>query len=161
MVGKWLRRAVVMGAFPILTGCYTYADTSLDALSPGLQTRLRLDEDGFGRVVNQAASSGVSVQTLDLGTRGVIGRLTTIEPGTMTVELRGAGGAVFDAEIPTQAVQEAAVRSFSPRRTLGAVAGVALLSGLLYTGTVGGDTEGPADIEPENIILRLFSLVIR
>jgi hypothetical protein len=137
----------------LLCGCYTYAETSLSSLSPGLQARVTLDEDGFGRVVNQAAVSGVPVDMLDMGGRGVVGRVMTLGPTNMTVQLRGAGGSVFAADVPTEAVQRVAVRTFSRARTIGAVVGgVALFTGL-YVGTTGGTTSAPPPEEPELMVL--------
>ena len=146
---------------PLLGGCYTYAETSLETLSPGLQTRVVLDDDGFGRVVNQAAMNGVPMENLDLGGRGIVGRLMSMDPTSMTVELRGAGGSVFPADIPMHAVQGVAVRSFSRPRTLLAVGGGAAIGALILSGTVGGTT-GPGQ-PPEEELSRfpLFSIPMR
>jgi hypothetical protein len=144
----------------LLCGCYTYSETSLSALSPGIQARVTLDEDGFGRVVNQAAVSGVPVDMLDMGGRGVTGRVMTLGPSNLTVQLRGAGGAVFDADVPTQAVQEVAVRTFSRNRTIGAVAVGAVLFAGLYAGTTGGTTGPAPPVEPEQMVAPFFARIL-
>lgn len=46
------RLIALLSALLPLLGCHTYAETSLDGLSTGLQARVRLDEEGFGRVLN-------------------------------------------------------------------------------------------------------------
>ena len=154
-------RVFLTAALPLLGACYTYADTSLETLSPGNQTRVQLDEEGFGRVVNQAAVNGVPMENLDLGGRGVSGRLMSLDPSTMMVEMRGAGGAVFAADIPMHAVQGVAVRTFSPKRTVLAVGLGTVLGGLVYSGTVGGTTGPNPDPEPEMMTFPIFSFFLR
>jgi hypothetical protein len=144
-----------------LSGCFTYAETSISELSPGLQARVRLTEDGFGRVVNQAAESGVPVDMLDMSGRGVVGRVMTLSSSNMTVQLRGAGGSVFAADVPMGAVQNVAVRTFSRRRTIGAVAAVAVLFTTIYVGTTGGTTSVLPDPEPEQLVIPISTLVGR
>jgi hypothetical protein len=162
--GPGASRAGLIVLFFITTfsaGCYTYAETSLSALSPGIQARVRLTEDGFGRVVNQAAVSGVPVDMLDMGARGVVGRVRTLGPSSLTVELRGAGGSVFSADVQTQAVEQVAVRKFSRGRTIGAVAiGAALFAGI-YIGTVGGTTSPTSPEEPELSVVPASSFFTR
>jgi hypothetical protein len=153
------RLLVAIAALP-LAGCYTYSQTSLESLSTGVQTRVRLDEDGFGRVVNQAATNGVPVATMDFGGREVAGRLRSVGPGSLWLELRRPGGSVFAAEIPLQSIQDAAVRKFSPRRTVGAVAISAAAASLIYAGTVGGTTTPNPPEPPENLRVPLFSITI-
>jgi hypothetical protein len=150
----------VIGLF-CLSGCYTYAETSLSSLTPGLQARVRLTEDGFGRVVNQAAVSGVPVDMLDLGGRGVVGRVMTLGPSNLTVEMRGAGGSVFTADVPTQVVQEVSVRTFSRGRTIGALVGGAVLFAGLYVGTTGGTTSAPTPPEPEQMNVPVLPFLTR
>ena len=145
----------------LLGGCYTYASAPLSSLSPGLQARVTLTEDAFGRVVNQAAVSGVPVDMLDMVGRGVTGRVRTLGTTNMTVELRGAGGSVFAAEMPTQAVQQVAVRTFSKGRTIGAVAaGVVLFAGL-YAGTTGGTTSAPGPPDPDQMVVPVAAFFTR
>lgn len=145
----------------LLGGCYTYAETSVSSLSPGIQARVRLDEDGFGRLVNQAAENGVPVDMLDVTGRGVVGRVMTLGASNMTVQLRGAGGAVFAADVPMGAVQNVAVRTFSRRRTVVATAVGAILFAAIYTGTTGGTTSDPPTPEPEQLVLPFSALVDR
>ena len=145
----------------LLGGCYTYAETSLSSLTPGLQARVQLTEDGFGRVVNQAAVSGVPVDMLDMGGRGVTGRVMTLGTSNMTVELRGAGGSVFAADVPTQAIQQVAVRTFSRKRTIGAVALGTVLFAALYAGTTGGTTSSPPAPDPDQMVVPVGPLFTR
>ena len=145
----------------LLGGCYTYAETPLSSLSPGLQARVSLTEDGFGRIVNQAAENGVPVDMFDMSGRGVVGRVMTLGPSGMTVQVRGAGGSVFAADVPTQAVQQVAVRTFSSRRTIGAVVGGAVLFAAIYAGTTGGTTSTPPPPEPEQMVVPVSSILGR
>jgi hypothetical protein len=138
---------------PLVSGCYTYAESSLATLSPGLQARVTLTEDGFGRVVNQAASNGVPVDVLDMSRRGVAGRVTAMDPSNLTVEMRAGGGSVFAAAVPTQAVEEVSVRTFSRKRTIGAVGGGVLLFALVLNGTMGGSTSSNPPPEIENSVV--------
>jgi hypothetical protein len=138
---------------PLLGGCYTYAQSSLSSLSPGLQARVTLTEDGFGRVVNQAASNGVPVDMLDMSRRDVVGRVRDLDPTNVTVELRAGGGSVFAAAVPTQAVEEVAVRTFSRKRTIGAVGGGIAIFALVLNGTMGGTTSGGLPPEPEMSVI--------
>jgi hypothetical protein len=145
--------AAPAAAVLLLGGCYTYSETSLASLSPGLQARVTLDEDGFGRLVNQAAVNGVPVDMLDMTGRGVVGRVMTLGPSNMTFQLRGAGGSVFAADVPTQAVQQVAVRTFSRRRTVGALAGGVVLFAAIYAGTTGGTTSAPTPPDPDQMVV--------
>jgi hypothetical protein len=103
--------------------------------------------------VNQAAVEGIPVDMLDIGRRGVVGRVRDLSPSNMTVELRGGGGSVFAADVPVQAVEEVAIRTFSRSRTIMAAAGVAVLFGAVYAGTAGGTTSTPPPEEPEMLVL--------
>jgi hypothetical protein len=156
------RRAFLVASVPLLAACYTYTETSIETLSPGIQTRVRLDEEGFGRVVNQAASNGVPMENLDFGGRELSGRLLSLEPTNMIVQLRGAGGSVFSADIPMQGVQAVAVRTFSSRRTIFAVAASAAAGSLLWAGTVGGGgDEFPDPDDGSRVSIPIFSLPLR
>jgi hypothetical protein len=146
-------RAAFSLALLALTGCYTYAESSLASLSPGLQARVTLTEDGFGRVVNQVASSGVPVDMLDVTRRGFVGRVTAMGPSSLTVELRGGGGSVFAANVPTQSVEQVAVRTFSRKRTILAGAGLAVLFAAVYTGTTGGTTQPGLPNDPDQLVV--------
>jgi hypothetical protein len=152
------RPTLTLLVFLPLAGCYTYATAPFDTLAPGLQTRVRLDEDGFGRVLNQAVMNGVPADRMDLQGRGVIGRVVRIDPDNLTVQLRGTGGAVFSAAIPNQSIREVALRQFSARRTIGAVAVGSLLFAGVYTGWTGGTTSGDPDPEPDQLVVPLFSI---
>lgn len=137
------RMAVLVVLLP-MSGCYSYAEVPLTSLSPGVQARLRFSQDGFGRVVNQAAMNGVPVESFDLTARGVVGRVVVAGGETMTLQLRGAGGAVFDAQVPVVAIEESALRRFNAKRTVLAVAGVAALTAATFaTGVIGGTTSSP------------------
>jgi hypothetical protein len=158
----WFRRALLVVSIPLVAGCYTYTETSLETLSPGVRAQVSLDEEGFGRVVNQAASSGVPMESLDFGGRRVSGRLLSLEPTNMMVELRGAGGSVFSADIPMQAVQGVAVRMFSRRRTILAVAAGVAAGSLVWAGTVGGGGDEIVDPDDgENLRIPIFSIPLR
>lgn len=146
------RWTVALLAVLPMTGCYTYREASLASLSPGAQARLRLDQDGFGRVANQAAMNSFPVESLDLTGRGVVGRVVETEGDVMTMQLRGIGGAVFDAEVPVLAVQEFALRQLSARRTILAVGAVALLSIVTFSADwVGGTTSPPGPPDTDDL----------
>jgi hypothetical protein len=126
-------------------------------LSPGLHARVTLDEDGFGRVVNQVASNGVTVDVLDPTRRGFVGRVTATGPSSMTIELRAGGGSVFAANFAPQSVTRVAVRTFSQKRTIGAVAAGVVLFAAAWRGTVGGTTSPGAPPEPEQLVAPVTS----
>ena len=145
-----LRPSLAVVALLTMSGCYTYALVPTSSLSPGVQARLRLDQDGFGRVVNQAAMNSVPPETIDFTSRGVVGRVLATGSESVTVQLRGVGGAVFDAQVPVVSIEESALRRFSTKRTVLAVAGVtALVAASFATGWIGGTTSpgGPPDTD--------------
>ena len=157
MMGKMSALAVglrVGSLFVLLPlgGCFTYAEAPLEAASPGTQTRLRLDEDGFGRLVNQAAMNGFPVASLDMNRRGLIGRIMDVGPDNLSVRMRGIGGSMFTADIRTSAIEGVAVRSFSKGRTIGAIAAGFVLGGTLGGGVIGGTTSRGGGPEPENFV---------
>jgi hypothetical protein len=124
----------------------------MSSLSPGVQARVRLDQEGFGRVVNQAAMNSFPVQSMDLAGRGVVGRVVETEGDTMTVQLRGVGGALFDAEVPVWTIQELALRQLSPTRTLLAVGGAVALAIVTFTADwVGGTTSPPGPPDTDDL----------
>ncbi len=135
-----------------LAGCYNYSEAVLESVSPGTPVRVRLTEDGFGRVVNQAATNGVPVESMDMNRRGFVGRITDFGPGTMNVEMRGAGGATFTAEVLTGAIEGLAVRSFSKGKTLGIVGGVFALFAIMVQGDFYGTTGPEQPVEPEYLV---------
>jgi len=135
-----------------LSGCFTYTEAPLEAASPGTQTRLRLNEDGFGRLVNQAAMNGFPIASLDMNRRGFIGRVTEVGPDNLSVQMRGIGGSTFTADISTSAIEGIAVRSFSKGRTIGVIAAAFVLGSTLGSGVIGGTTSRPGPPEPENFV---------
>ncbi len=135
-----------------LSGCFTYADAPLEAASPGTQTRLRLNEDGFGRLVNQAAMNGFPVARMDMNRRGLIGRIMDVGPDNLRVQMRGIGGSMFTADIRTSAIEGVAIRSFSKRKTIGAIASAFVLGGMLGSGYIGGTTSREVEPEPEYMV---------
>jgi len=144
-----------------LGGCYTYSVAPLESLAPGLQARVRLDEDGFGQILNQAAMSGVPMEMIDLERRGVIGRVVELQADNLRVELRGIGGTVFAAAVPTFQIQEVALRKFSKPRTLAALAAGAIAFGAILKGTAGGTTSPGEPPGPDNMVFPLLSLPLR
>lgn len=161
VVGSAVRWSALLVASVTMSGCYTYASVPMTSLSPGVQARLRLDQDGFGRVVNQAAMNGVPPETMDLTARGLVGRVVGTGSESVTVQLRGVGGAVFDAQVPVVSIEESALRRFSAKRTVLAVTGVAaLVTASFATGWIGGTTSpgGPPDTEDFAPRLSLFAI---
>jgi hypothetical protein len=145
-----VRWSVLLVASITMSGCYTYALVPASSLSLGVQARLRLDQDGFGRVVNQAAMNSVPPETIDFTSRGVVGRVVATGSESVTVQLRGVGGAVFDAQVPVVSIEESALRRFSTKRSVLAVTGVvALVTASFATGWIGGTTSagGPPDTD--------------
>lgn len=163
MVGRSaVRWSVLLVASVTMSGCYTYASVPMSSLSPGVQARLRLDRDGFGRVVNQAAMNSVPPETMDLTARGLVGRVVATGSESVTVQLRGAGGAVFDAQVPVVSIEDTALRRFSGKRTVLAVTGVAaLVTATFATGWIGGTTSSGGPPDPDDFAPRLsFPLAI-
>lgn len=141
-------------------GCYTYSATTLTSAAPGTQARLRLDDEGFVRVANQAAMNGFPVQLMDSNRKGVVGRIVEVGPSDLIVEIRGIGGSVFTAELPIRAIEEFAVRSFSRKRTLILAAAGVVLSGTLASGTFGGTTSQGGGTERDNSLVSIPLLTI-
>lgn len=156
-VGLALKLGTLVALLPA-AGCYTYAGTTLESASLGTQARLRLDDDGFGRVVNQAAMSGFPVESLDVNRKGVVGRIVAIGSDDLSVEMRGIGGSVFRAEVPTGAIQELAVRSFSRKRTILTIAGGLALAGTLGSGAFGGTTTQGGPVPPDNMLMMFMPI---
>ena len=153
LLGTSVRVAAFMALLP-LAACYTWIDASPDALVPGVQARVRLTEDGFGRVVNQSAANGLPVERMDFLNRGVIGRVIESGPDQLRIELHGAGSSRFAADVPSRAIEGVALRDFSPGRTLaivaaGVLAGLGALEGTFGGG--GGPTEEPGP-EPSDFV---------
>ncbi len=156
---RWTLKLAAFVALLPLGGCYTYAVAPMETATAGTQARLRLDDDGFGRLANQAAMSGFPVQSLDANRKGVTGRIVSVGSNDVSVEMRGLGGSIFRAEVPTSAVREFAVRSFSTKNTILVLAGGVALASTLASGVLGGTTStGSGGGEGENSIVS-FSLV--
>lgn len=141
-----------------LSGCYAYMDSSIETLTPGTAVRVRLDEDSFGRVLNQAASDGYDARRLDARRRGLVGRVTETTGDSLSILLRGAGGSVYTARMPNWAISESAVRQFDLKKTGLVVAGfsaftVAAFGGGWFGGTTSRVTpEGPQMMTTNPII---------
>ena len=156
---RWTLKLAMLFALLPLGGCYTYAAAPVDTAVAGTQARIRLDQDGFGRLANQAAMSGFPVQSLDANRRGVTGRIVSVGSNDVSVEMRGLGGSIFMVEVPTSAVQEFAVRSFSRKNTILVLAGGVALASTLASGVFGGTlSKGAGGGDPEQSVVS-FSLV--
>ncbi len=135
----WL---LIFLTFAPLTGCYAYLDAERESLSPGLNARIRLDEESFGVVVNQAASDGYDAQRLDYRRRGLLGRVTESTSDSLALLLRGAGGSVYTVRVPNWAISETAVRQFDLKKTVLVGAGtVGLFAAAFGGGWIGGTTQ--------------------
>jgi hypothetical protein len=138
---KRYSRLLLLLIFLPLTACMAYVDSSIEALTPGTNARIRLDEDSFGRVVNQAASDGYNTQRLDYRRRGLLGRVTESTSDSLSVLLRGSGSSVYTVRVPNWAISESAVREFDLKRTGIVVGGTALFFGAAFgRGWIGGTT---------------------
>lgn len=153
-------RLALMAALPMLAACFSYVPTPLDGLAPGVQARFQLTPEGFGRMLNQAAMSGVSIDAVDLGRRSVAGRLVRVDEHAFTLQLRGPGAASFAADLPEIAVEEVARRELDTRRTLAVAAAAAVTGFFLFRGQVGGSTAGPDPPQPEQSRHPLISLPV-
>jgi len=135
----WLLLLLV---FAPLTGCYAYVEAETESLSPGVNARIRLDEESFGRVVNQAASDGYDVQRMDYRRRGLLGRVVESTPDSLSILMRGAGTSVYTVRVPNWAISEAAVRGLDLKKSvLVAGAGVVAFYGAFLGGWIGGTTQ--------------------
>jgi hypothetical protein len=148
-----LRLGALAALLP-LAGCFTYIDSTLAETVPGTQARIRLDDDGFGRVVNQAAMNGFPIASLDMNRQGVVGRIMDVGPDNLSVQMRGTGTAMFTAEVQNNAIQSVAVRSFSAKRTIGAIAIGFALGGTLGSGVIGGTVTQQGD-PPEEMFVQI------
>ena len=159
---RWTRAAVVAGLLVPLGACFNYSDVPLESVAPNQTARVTLDQDGFGRVVNEAAVGGFPVQSMNLSNNRVSGRVADIGDDGLTLELRGAGGLLFTTRVARRSIQNVAVREFDRSNTLLTAGGVvAIAFGMLKGRTSGGATGEPAPPDPENMIgLRLFSISV-
>jgi hypothetical protein len=137
-----------------LVGCFTYIDSTLGEATPGTQARIRLDDDSFGRVVNQAAMNGFPITSLDMNRKGIVGRILEVGPDNVSVQMRGTGSSMFTAEVLSNGIQSVAVRSFSPKRTVAVIAIGFVLGATLGSGVVGGTT-GQAGDPPEPFFVEI------
>ncbi len=155
-------RLLSLGALLPLGGCFSYSTVPLATIGPDQQARLTLDQDAFGRVMNQAAVEGFPVQVMNVSNNRISGRVESVSANDLTIQLRGAGASVLTTQVATGAIREAAIREFDRGNTIITVAaGVGALALMIRGGVVGGGTtEGP-EVDPENMIgLRVFSISV-
>lgn len=161
-----LRRCRTIAATSVLLlplgACFSYSTVPLETVTADQQARLVLDQDAFGRVVNQAAIEGFSVQTMNLSGNRVSGRVANTSPDSLTIQLRGAGASLLTTRVAIRSIQEAAIREFDRNNTIITVAaGVGALSLMIQGGVIPAGTQDNPDVDPENMIgLRLFSISI-
>ena len=159
-----LRRCRRLAAIPALLlplgGCFSYATVPLDTVAADQQARFTLDQDGFGRVMNQAAVEGFPVQMMNLSGNRISGRVASVSADNLTIQLRGAGASVLTTQVPAGAIQEAAIREFNRNNTILAVGvGVAAAALMIQGGVIQGGTQGTSDVDPQNMVgLRVFSI---
>ena len=143
-------------------GCFSYSTVPLETVAPDQQARLVLDQEAFGRVMNQAAREGFPVQMMNLSGNRISGRVAGVSSDALTIQLRGAGASVLSTQVATGAIQEVAVRQFDRTNTIITVGGsLAAFSLMIQGGVFPGGTQGTGDVDPENMIgLRLFSISV-
>lgn len=161
-----LRRCRNLAGMSVLVlavgGCFSYSTVPLETIVPDQQARLVLDQDGFGRVMNQAAVEGFPVQMMNLSGNRISGRVAGISAESVTIQLRGAGASMLTTQVATRSIQEAALRQFDRRNTIFTIgAGLAAAALMIQGGVIpAGGTESPDD-NPENMVgLRLFSIPV-
>jgi len=141
--------ALTFAGLLLLPGCYAYQEVPPPSLATGVQARVRLDPEAFGRVLNEAAMNQVPQDFLDRAGRGVVGRVTVVGPTDLQMELRGPGTSLFRVEFPLQSVRSAGERRLDRRRSILAMAGTLLfVTAVFGSGIVGGTTSLPDDAEP-------------
>lgn len=161
-----LRRCRNLAAMPVLLlavgGCFSYSTVPLETIAPDQQARLVLDQEGFGRVMNQAAMQGFPVQMMNVSGNRVSGRVASVSSDTLVIRLRGAGASVFSAPVAANSIQEAAIREFDRTNTILTIGGsVAAFALMIQGGVFPGGTQGTGDVDPENMTgLRLFSISV-
>jgi hypothetical protein len=135
--------------FLLLTpGCYAYHDVPPEALSPGVQARVRLEPEAFGVVMHQAAMNQVPPDFLDRAGRGVVGRVTQVGALDLQMELRGPGTSSFRVEVPLPGVRGAGERRLDRKRTAIAATGTILFASAVFaSGIVGGTTSLPDEFD--------------
>ena len=141
------RKLAAAGALMVPLGaCFNYSTVSLETLAPDQTARFTLDQEGFGRVVNEAAVGGFPVQSMNLSNNRISGRVSEVAEEGPTVQLRGAGGSLFTTQLARGSIQEVAVREFDRNNTLLAAGGVVVIVGaMLQEGQPGGR---PANLSP-------------
>ncbi len=161
-----LRRCLRLVAIPALLlplgACFSYSTVPLEAIAADQQARFVLDQDAYGRVMNQAAMEGFPVQMMNLSGNRISGRVADTSPDSLTIQLRGAGASVLTTQVATRAIREAAIREFNRNNTIITVAaGVGALALMIQGGVIPAGTQDNPDVDPENMIgLRLFSIPI-
>lgn len=145
-----------------LGACFSYSTVPLETVVPDQQARLTLDQDSFGRVMNQAAIEGFPVQMMNLSGNRLSGRVASISPDALTIQLRGAGASMLTTQLAIGSIQEVALRQFDRNNTIIVIAaGVGAASLMLRGGVIAAGTQDNPDVDPENMIgLRLFSIPV-
>ncbi len=159
---RWRNLAATPFLLVSLGGCFSYSATPLGDVVPAQQARLTLDEDAFGRVMNQAAVEGFAVQTMNVSGNRISGRVASVSPESLTIQLRGAGASVLTAQVATGSIREAAVRRFDRTNTIVAVAASAgAMVLMIQGGVIAAGTQNNPDVDPENMTgLRLLSIPV-
>lgn len=161
-----LRRCRNLAAMPVLLlavgGCFSYSTVPLETIAPDQQARFVLDQEAFGRVMNQAAMEGFPVQMMNLSGNRISGRVAGVSAEAVTIQLRGAGASMLSTQVATGAIQEAAIREFDRTRTIITLAGsVGAFAALIQGGVFPAGTQDNSEVDPENMIgLRLFSISV-
>ena len=159
---RCLKPAVTSALLFSLGACFSYSTAPLETVAPDQQARLTLDQDGFGRVMNQAAIEGFPVQMMNLSANRISGRVANISSDSLTIQLRGAGASLLTTQVATGSIQETAIRQFDRNNTIIALSVAVGAAALVLRGGVipAGSTDNP-DVDPENLIgLRLFSISV-
>lgn len=161
-----LRRCRNLAAMPVLLlaagGCFSYSTVPLETIAPDQQARFVLDQEAFGRVMNQAAMEGFPVQMMNLSGNRISGRVAGVSADNVTIQLRGAGASMFSTQVATSGIQEAAIRQFDRTKSIITVAGsVGAFALLIQGGVFPAGTQDNSETDPENMIgLRLFSISV-
>lgn len=161
-----LRRCLQLVAISALLlplgACFNYSTVPLETITADQQARFVLDQDAYGRVMNQAAMEGFPVQMMNLSGNRISGRVANTSADSLTIQLRGAGASVLTTQVATGAIREAAIRQFNRNNTIITVAaGVGALALMIQGGVIPAGTQDNPDVDPENMIgLRLFSISI-
>ena len=161
-----LRRCRRLAAIPALLiplgACFSYSTVPLDTVAADQTARLTLDQEGYGRVINEAAADGFPVQSMNLSNSRVSGRVSEIGDDGLTIQMRGAGGALFTTEVARRSIQEVAVREFNRNSTLLTAGGIVVIGAAMLSGrSTGGASGQPQPPDTENMTgWRLFSIPV-